>query len=96
MKTGKQRQWLPRLGVVGVLLFVGIDPLQVQRLVWLGQLNGKDTFAMDVSDEGPVVVGYNSVFRAFRWTEADGLQDLGSRFPFTEESWASGVSSDGR
>ncbi|MDQ7041813.1 MAG: FlgD immunoglobulin-like domain containing protein [Rhodothermus sp.] len=96
MKTGKQRQWLPRLGIVGVLLFVGIDTLQAQRLVWLGQLNGKDTFAMDVSDEGPVVVGYNSVLRAFRWTEADGLQDLGSRFPLTEKSTATGVSLDGQ
>jgi len=54
-----------------------------QRLVWLGQLpGGLESEALGVSADGTVVVGTainsNGFRRAFRWTESDGMQDLGT------------------
>ncbi len=52
-----------------------------QRLVWLGTL-GLDSEAWGVSSAGPTVVGTSrnsdGFPRAFRWTEATGMQDLGT------------------
>lgn len=62
----------------------------------LGTLGGTRSFANAVSADGRVVVGTagtaDGVFRAFRWSEAEGMHALGS----SEESVAIGVSADGR
>jgi probable HAF family extracellular repeat protein len=53
-----------------------------QSLTWLGTLGGNDSVAYGVSADGSVVVGwsYNAAGypRAFRWTAAGGMQDLGT------------------
>lgn len=57
----------------------------------------RDVCATDVSGDGLVVVGWmrssgTSARRAFRWTQASGLVDLGPTWPTSE---AAGVSDDG-
>jgi probable HAF family extracellular repeat protein len=64
----------------------------------LGTLGGRESWAYGVSAEGSVVVGmaYNAGgdSRAFRWTAAGGMQNLGT-LPEYGESAAYGVSGDG-
>jgi probable HAF family extracellular repeat protein len=69
----------------------------VERLTWLGTLDGNWSTAYGVSADGSVVVGvacYAAGYgRAFRWTAARGMQNLG-----TLGGWGSvalGVSADG-
>jgi probable HAF family extracellular repeat protein len=73
-------------------------PSQAQRLTWLGTLGSSGSEAHGVSANGSVVVGVarNAAGqqRAFRWTAAGGMQDLGT-LPGSDESWAWGVSADG-
>ena len=69
-----------------------------QSLTWLGVLPGYvGSRAFGVSADGAVVVGeaHNASlqFRAFRWTPAGGMQDLGALGG--DYSAASGVSADG-
>ena len=69
-----------------------------QRLVWLGQLpGGLESEAFGVSSDGAVVVGTaidtNGFRRAFRWTEATGMQELGTLGGVL--SLATAVSADG-
>ncbi len=77
-----------------------------QSLTWLGTLPGYyASFAGGVSADGTVVVGscaywypnkyeyYEYDYRAFRWTQATGMQDLGTLGG--AESGANGVSADG-
>ena len=69
-----------------------------QSLTWLGTLPGYDrSYANAVSADGAVVVGWatNAAgrYRAFRWTELGGMQDLGTLGG--GDSWAYGVSADG-
>jgi probable HAF family extracellular repeat protein len=68
-----------------------------QSLIWLGTLGGDWSEAWGVSADGAVVVGvaYNAAGqpRAFRWTEAGGMQDLGTLGGDWSE--ARGVSADG-
>lgn len=55
-------------------------------------------YAQAVSADGKVVVGYARDYgsdQAYRWTEADGYQDLGSMAGFAEGDQALGVSGDG-
>jgi probable HAF family extracellular repeat protein len=63
----------------------------------LGTLGGNSSWALGVSADGSVVVGYaqNAAGheRAFRWTAAGGMQDLGTLGG--DQSWALGVSADG-
>jgi probable HAF family extracellular repeat protein len=70
----------------------------VERLTWLGTLGGNSSWAWGVSADGSVVVGMavNAAGkgRAFRWTAARGMQDLGT-LPGGDESWADAVSADG-
>jgi probable HAF family extracellular repeat protein len=82
-----------------VLLFVATATSWSQSLTWLGTLPGYDkSFARGVSADGRVVVGYaenaEGYFRAFRWTAAGGMEDLGTLG--SDESYAYGVSADGR
>jgi probable HAF family extracellular repeat protein len=67
-------------------------------LIWLGTLGGSWSEAFGVSADGRVVVGraYNAAgqYRAFRWTVAGGMQDLGTLLGDTV-SQAFGVSADG-
>jgi probable HAF family extracellular repeat protein len=69
-----------------------------QSLTWLGTLGGSNSGAVGVSDDGAVVVGgaRNAAgqSRAFRWTAAGGMRDLGT-LPGGNESAASAVSADG-
>ena len=71
-----------------------------QSLTWLGTLGGDISVAYGVSADGSVVVGYADdaadaeLTRAFRWTAADGMQDLGA-LPGGDTSGAYGVSADG-
>jgi probable HAF family extracellular repeat protein len=64
----------------------------------LGTLGGDESEANGVSADGSVVVGsaYNAAgqWRAFRWTAAGGMQDLGT-LPGGGGSEAYGVSADG-
>src|SRR5262245_50317469 len=50
-------------------------------VTWLGTLGGGSSQAYEVSSNGSVIVGYASnasgSYRAFRWTAATGMQDLG-------------------
>ncbi len=82
------------------VLSVGLGTLaslNAQSLTWLGTLPGGGySHAHGVSADGTVVVGvagYGNQFRAFRWTAATGMQDLGTLGG--GESWAYGVSADG-
>jgi len=69
-----------------------------QSITWLGTLGGRESEAYGVSADGSVVVGwsYNAAWqsRAFRWTAAGGMQDLGT-LPGGNRSEAWGVSADG-
>ena len=68
-----------------------------QAETWSGTLGGNSSQADGVSSTGAVIVGYASnaagSYRAFRWTAAGGLQDLGTFGGFS--SGAFGVSADG-
>jgi probable HAF family extracellular repeat protein len=72
-----------------------------QRLTWLGTFGGAESLALGVSAHGSVVVGSaenaSGQLRAFRWTEAGGLQDLGtlSGSENHPEHYADDVSADG-
>jgi probable HAF family extracellular repeat protein len=63
----------------------------------LGTLGGVRSEAYGVSANGAVVVGLAYIdagrFRAFRWTENDGMQDLGTLGGDNSAAW--GVSADG-
>jgi probable HAF family extracellular repeat protein len=63
----------------------------------LGTLGGDQSWALGVSADGSVVVGWaeNAAGQecAFRWTAAGGMQDLGTLGG--DQSWALGVSADG-
>jgi probable HAF family extracellular repeat protein len=68
-----------------------------QSLTWLGTLGGSESGAFGVSADGAVVVGVarnaDGQYRAFRWTELGGMQDLGTLGGTWSEAF--GVSADG-
>jgi len=74
-----------------------------QTLTWLGTLGGPLSLAYGVSADGSVVVGFSlsqgqsgNPVRAFRWTQATGMQDLGALGSnWFNQSTAHGVSADG-
>lgn len=70
-----------------------------QSLTWLGTLGGAQSTATDVSADGQVVVGWaklvSGYLRAFRWTAADGMQDLGTLPVYNSASGAHAVCADG-
>jgi len=69
-----------------------------QSLTWLGTLGGRESEAYSVSANGRAVVGRarnaDGYWRAFRWKERGGMQDLGTLGG--KQSEARGVSTDGR
>jgi probable HAF family extracellular repeat protein len=83
---------------ISVLLCSPVVPVGAQALTLLGTLPGHvRSIAKDVSGNGTVVVGLSEtasgVTRAFRWTAAEGVQDL---VPSDSNlSIAYGVSADG-
>ncbi|GIV58795.1 MAG: hypothetical protein KatS3mg042_1708 [Rhodothermaceae bacterium] len=84
-----------------MMLIVAAGPREearAQRLFWLGTLGGPESKAFGVSNDG-VVVGYATNLagesRAFRWTEAGGMQDLGALILYSTHSYAYDVSEDG-
>jgi probable HAF family extracellular repeat protein len=89
--------WFVWAGLIG--LFLCIQAAQAQRLTWLGTLGGEfiSSVANSVSSDGSVVVGSSCTAsencRAFRWTAAGGMENLGT----LGGSWSAayGVSSDG-
>ncbi len=91
-----------RVRVLSLIAVLGmglgtLDSLDAQSLTWLGTLGGSTSYAYGVSADGTVVVGRavnaSGQFRAFRWTQATGMQDLGTLGGST--SYAYGVSADG-
>jgi probable HAF family extracellular repeat protein len=75
-------RWWRALWLVWVVVAWAAQPSLAQRLIWLGTLGGSKSAATGVSADGSVVVGsaYNAAgqWRAFRWTAARGMQDLGT------------------
>jgi probable HAF family extracellular repeat protein len=70
---------------------------QQPTLTWLGTLGGNSSEVTGVSADGSVIVGIskngNGDTHAFRWTTANGIQDLGTLGGDWSE--ATGVSADG-
>jgi uncharacterized membrane protein len=66
-----------------------------QSITWLGTLGGSESEAWDVSANGVVVGRARNVvsWRAFRWTAAEGMQDIAS--PIGGDGVAYGISPDG-
>ncbi len=89
--------WISFVSVLSVGLGT-LASLNAQSLTWLGALGGTQSEAFGVSADGTVVVGTylsaSGVFRAFRWTLEEGMQDLGT-LPDDATSAAYGVSADG-
>ena len=90
---------LTTLASACVLGLMATVPCWSQSLTWLGTLpGGSSSYAYGVSADGRVVVGLATNpagwSRAFRWTAAGGIQDLGTLGG--DSSNASGVSADGR
>jgi probable HAF family extracellular repeat protein len=81
MGKGAARRWRA-LWLAWVVVAWAAQPSQAQRLIWLGTLGGDSSVAWGVSADGSVVVGgaQNAAgeWRAFRWTAAGGMQDLGT------------------
>jgi probable HAF family extracellular repeat protein len=96
MGKGAARRWRA-LWLAWVVVAWAAQPSLAQQLIWLGTLGGDWSTAYGVSANGSVVVGRarNAAgqWRAFRWTEARGMQDLGTLGG--DQSWALGVSADG-
>jgi probable extracellular repeat, HAF family len=91
-------RWWRALWLAWVVVAWAAQPSLAQRLIWLGTLPGSDrSWASGVSADGSVVVGVAyyapGQYRAFRWTAAGGMQDLGTLGG--DWSWASAVSADG-
>lgn len=83
-----------------VLLLLAPAPACAQVLTGLGRFGlGTYSAATAVSADGATVVGYSenseAIRHAFRWTEADGLVDLGDLPAGSDDSVATGVSGDG-
>jgi probable HAF family extracellular repeat protein len=93
---------LTRIRVALGLSIAGVLPACAQTFTGLGFLPGQnESRAMAVSGDGSVVVGYSGppvqpfyTARAFRWTRAGGLQEIGA-LPPAAWSEAEGVSADG-
>jgi len=100
MKKQLSRHSLVRLMflIFSISIFLVCDLFAQQpTLNWLGNLGGNSSHAFGVSDNGSVVVGVsanaNYQERAFRWTLANGMQNLGSLGG--SQSVANAVSADG-
>jgi len=72
---------LPAL-YIATLLVLGRGRGPLTECIWLGTLGGDESEAFGVSMGGSVVVGRSKNadgrWRAFRWTQAGGMQDLGT------------------
>jgi probable HAF family extracellular repeat protein len=94
-------------------VIVGVRTSDFQAFIWRrdsgltypGTLGGNQSRALGVSADGSIVVGYaqdsSGKYRAFRWTQQTGMQNLGASvligtisFPY-DHSEAFGISPDG-
>jgi probable HAF family extracellular repeat protein len=89
-------RWWRALWLAWVVVAWAALPSLAQQLIWLGTLGGNGSWASGVSADGSVVVGeaQNAAWqwRAFRWTAADGMRDLGTLGGDWSQAW--GVSAD--
>ncbi|MEN3002556.1 MAG: hypothetical protein ABDI19_12035 [Armatimonadota bacterium] len=85
--------------VVGQLSGRAFRHVLDQPIELLGTLGGAQSEALDASWDGAVVVGRaqdaQGNWRAFRWTEATGMRDLGVLFSTHWSGTATAVSADG-
>ncbi len=77
------KQWAVRMAIALSIGLSAVNSLNAQSLTWLGTLpGGYDSLARGVSADGSVVVGQaenaSGYGRAFRWTQATGMIDLGT------------------
>jgi len=94
--TGRYNQ-IMMLSLALIILFICNSYAQQPTLTWVGTLGGSDSKVVAVSSDGSVVTGVsriaNGLQRAFRWTAANGMQDIGTLGG--DESEATGISADG-
>src|SRR3990170_6228523 len=78
-----------------ITLFYYNGYTQQPTLTCLGTLGGDESEATGISSDGSIIVGWSyddsSIYRAFKWTANNGMQDVGAG----DWSKASAVSSDG-
>ncbi len=79
------------------LLILGATAHSAPEFEPLGTIDGNNTYAMDVSADGSVVVGYfgTETISAFRWDESTGVHLLPRSADTEVGSFAFGVSGDG-
>jgi probable HAF family extracellular repeat protein len=75
-------RWWRALRLLWAVVAWAAQPSRARRLIWLGTLGGDSSRALGVSADGSVVVGVAEnaagLPRAFRWTAARGMQELGT------------------
>lgn len=95
--VGNVRSFAREFSYILVFFAVARVP-QAQSILWLGTLpEGGQSGARAVAEDGSVVAGWSGIsgglFRAFRWTPATGMQNLGTLGGISSEAF--GISADG-
>ena len=98
MKNGELSGSNRSMMILSLIIIINCNLFSQQPTFnWLGTLGGNFSRAFGVSANGSVVVGVSNISnyeeRAFRWTLANGMQDLGTLGG--NQSVAKAVSDDG-